>query len=79
MLHGPPRHSSKLEPWLGVAVKVMVVPRGKEATHADGQEIPPGLLVTMPSPGPDVFTDKVNKSGAGLAALIAIERDCVSD
>ena len=33
----------------------------------------------MPSPGPDVYTDRINKSGAGLAALIVIERGWVSD
>ena len=57
---------------MGVAVKVTVVPRGKEATQAEEQEMPPGLLVTMPLPGPEVFTDKVTKSGAGVAGLIAI-------
>ena len=63
---------------MGVAVKVTVVPRGKEATQAEEQEMPPGLLVTIPLPGPEVFTDKVTKSGAGVAALIVSESAWVS-
>jgi len=60
----PPRHPAKTEGPFGTAVKVTtVVPRGKEAVQEEGHEMPPWSLVTVPSPGPDVFTDNVTRSG----------------
>ncbi len=52
-LHGvplPPLQPSKLQPLAGTAVSVGGVPSGKLDEHVPGQEIPAGMLVTVPCP-----------------------------
>jgi hypothetical protein len=45
-----PLHPAKIEPTPGVAVKATVVPGAKPALQVPGQDIPVGLLVTVPAP-----------------------------
>jgi hypothetical protein len=45
-------HPVKVDPFVGVAVKVTTVPIAKFAEHPDGHEIPAGELVTVPVPVP---------------------------
>src|SRR4029453_5565357 len=47
----PPLQPVKLEPAVGVAVKVTAVPLAYAAEHVAPQEIPAGLLVLLPVPG----------------------------
>jgi hypothetical protein len=52
----PPAHPAKVEPALGVAVRVTAVPGAKLALQVVPQLIPEGLLVTVPVPVPAFFT-----------------------
>ena len=53
----PPAHPAKVEPELGVAVRVIVEPLLKVALQAWLQLMPDGELVTVPLPAPLVCTD----------------------
>ena len=48
-----PDHTPKVEPPLGVAVSVTVVPTGNAEIQSVGQFMPLGLLVTVPVPLPE--------------------------
>jgi hypothetical protein len=48
----PPLQPEKVEPAAGVAVKVTAVPLPYEATQVVPQEMPAGVLVTVPMPAP---------------------------
>ena len=50
-LHSP-LQPAKVEPTPGVAVKATVVPGAKPALQVPGQDIPLGLLVTVPTASP---------------------------
>jgi len=45
-----PLQPVNVDPFVGVAVRVTVVPVANSAAHVPGQEIPLGLLVTVPVP-----------------------------
>src|SRR4030095_12805179 len=49
-LQPPPLKPLNVDPLVGVAASVTVVPVAKSAAHVPGQEIPLGLLVTVPFP-----------------------------
>jgi hypothetical protein len=53
-----PDQPEKVEPSAGVGVRVTIVPSAKLALHIPGQEIPAGLLLTVPVPVPDNVADK---------------------
>jgi len=55
----PPLQPVKVEPAAGVAVRVTAVPVVNAAEHVVPQEIPAGLLVTVPLPVPDRETVSV--------------------
>ena len=52
----PPLQPVKVEPAAGAAVKVTTVPVVKAVEHVAPQEIPAGLLVTVPLPAPALET-----------------------
>ena len=54
-----PLQLAKVEPLLGVAVRVTVVATGKVAPHVLPQSIPTGELVTVPLPLPAFATERV--------------------
>jgi hypothetical protein len=56
----PPLQPEKVEPAAGAAVKVTAVPLANAAVHVAPQEIPAGLLVTVPVPAPLELTVSVN-------------------
>src|SRR5437879_379890 len=55
----PPLQPVKVEPAAGAAVSVTTVPVVNEAEHVAPQEIPAGLLVTVPLPAPAMDTVSV--------------------
>jgi hypothetical protein len=55
-LQPPPLQPVNVEPPVGAAVRATVLPLGKSAAQIVPQEIPLGLLVTVPVPVPDVVT-----------------------
>ena len=55
----PPLQPVNVEPAPGAAVSVTIVPGVNEAAHVAPQEIPAGLLVTVPVPAPAVDTVSV--------------------
>ena len=55
-LQPAPLKPLNVDPLIGVAVSVTVVPVAKSAAHVPGQEIPLGLLVTVPVPFPPRVT-----------------------
>ena len=55
----PPLQPLNVEPVAGAAVRVMAVPLANAAEHVVPQEIPAGLLVTVPVPVPDLLTVSV--------------------
>ncbi|HTX52057.1 MAG TPA: hypothetical protein VMD08_01505 [Candidatus Baltobacteraceae bacterium] len=55
-LHPPPLQPVKVDPPLGVAVRVTIVPLAKPALQVAPQLIPAGLLVTVPLPLPLLLT-----------------------
>ena len=57
-LHPPPLQPVNVEPPVGAAVSTTVLPIGKSAAQVVPQEIPLGLLVTVPAPVPDSLTVK---------------------
>lgn len=56
---GSPLQPAKDEPVSGVMKRVTEEPKGNEAEQVLPQEIPDGLLVTVPFPVPLLFTVKV--------------------
>ena len=55
-LQPPPLHPAKLNELVALAVRVTWVPLAKLALQLEGQLIPPGLLVIVPVPLPEVVT-----------------------
>jgi hypothetical protein len=55
----PPVQPVKVEPAAGVAVKATAVPLANEAAHVAPQDMPAGLLVTVPAPEPPLLTVSV--------------------
>jgi len=60
-LHPSPLQPVKLESVVALAVRVTLVPRGKDALHVPGQLIPAGSLVTVPLPAPANVTVSVGR------------------
>src|SRR5437588_2390163 len=71
----PPLQPVKVEPAPGAAVSVTTVPGVKEAEHVAPQEIPAGLLVTVPLPAPALETVSVEP---GDTPVPLTNRDSVS-
>ena len=67
-LHAP-LQPVNVEPPMEAADRVTVLPLAKSAAHVVPQEIPLGLLVTVPVPVPDLLT--VNRSVLGMAVNVA--------
>ena len=65
-----PLHAAKVEPTPGVAVKATVVPGAKPALQVPGQDIPLGLLVTVPAPA--IVTVSVTGGGGAVAVKLAV-------
>ena len=63
-----PLQPVKVEPLAGVAVRLMEVPFAKLAEHVLPQLMPAGLLLTVPSPGPVLFTTK-RASGSATCSV----------
>src|SRR2546422_11377199 len=57
--HPAPLQPLKVEPAAGAAVKVTAVPLAYVAEQVAPQEMPAGLLVTVPVPGPVLLTVSV--------------------
>jgi len=66
----PPLQPEKVEPAAGVAVKITVVPPAYAAMHVAPQEMPAGLLVTVPIPEPVLFTVSVKAWRAKVAVTV---------
>src|ERR1043166_2290173 len=74
-LHAPvplqaPPQPANVEPESGAAVKLTTVPFAKLAEHVAPQEIPEGVLVTVPAPVPLLATVRVK--GPGFAVKFAL-------
>jgi len=67
-----PLQPAKVEPTPGVAVKTTVLPGAKPALQVPGQDIPLGLLVTVPSPAPPIVTVSVIGGGGAVAVKVAV-------
>ena len=65
----PPLQPVKLEPSLGVAVRVTVAPEVKRCEHDPGHEIDASSLETAPDPVPAVMTVS---NGIGAGANVAV-------
>src|SRR5213083_245721 len=63
----PPLQPEKVEPAVGVAVKVTAVPLANGAEHVAPQAIPAGLLVTVPAPAPALVSVRVKDGTANVA------------
>ena len=48
--HPLPLHPTKIEPESGVACRMMTLPGVKVSVQSAPQEMPPGVLVTVPEP-----------------------------
>ena len=57
-LHPPPFQPVNVEPPVGAAVSTTALPIAKSAAQVVPQEIPPGVLLTVPVPVPDLLTVK---------------------
>ena len=68
-LQPPPLQPVNVEPPVGAAVRATVLPLAKSAAQTVPQEIPLGLLVTVPVPVPDLLT--VNWCVLGMAVNVA--------
>jgi hypothetical protein len=66
----PPLQPENVEPAAGVAVSVMAVPLAYAAAQVGLQEMPAGLLVTVPSPEPALFTVSVSAWTAKVAVTV---------
>jgi hypothetical protein len=69
-----PLQPAKVEPASGVAVSFTLVPFVKDAEQATPQEIPAGLLVTVPVPAPVLL----NESRSGAWSKVAVTALSVS-
>jgi hypothetical protein len=65
-----PLQPANVEPESGTAVKLTTVPLAKLAEHVVPQEIPEGVLVTVPVPAPLLATVRVK--GPGFAVKFAL-------
>src|SRR5213592_4212631 len=63
----PPLQPEKVDPAVGVAVKVTAVPLANGAEHVAPQATPAGLLVTVPAPAPALVTVRVKDCTANVA------------
>src|SRR5437773_1471383 len=63
----PPLQPEKVEPAVGVAVKVTAVPLGNGAEPAAPQAMPAGLLATVPAPAPALVSVRVKDCAANVA------------
>src|SRR5207247_665997 len=66
----PPLQPVKVEPAAGAAVKVTAVPLEYAAAQVAPQEIPAGLLVTVPVPAPVLLTVSVKLCTAKVAVTV---------
>lgn len=75
-LHPPPFQPVNVDPPAAVAVRVTELPLTKLAEHELPQEMPLGVLVTVPIPVPDFVTFKVAVLATALkiAAIVAVVR-----
>jgi hypothetical protein len=71
-LQPAPLNPLKVDPFVGVAVSVTVMPVAKSAAHVPGQEIPLGLLVTVPVPLPVKFTVSRSVETATLKRAVTV-------
>ena len=55
----PPLQPLNVDPAVGAAVKVTAVPLANAAEHVAPQEMPAGVLVTVPIPAPVLLTVSV--------------------
>jgi hypothetical protein len=67
-----PLHPAKIEPAGGTADKATVLPDEKLALHVPGQDIPLGLLVTVPAPDPSIVTVSITGGGGAAAVKDAV-------
>ena len=65
----PPDQPAKVDPAVGLAVKVTAAPWLNCAEHVEPQLIPPGELVTVPLPVPALLTVSVC---CGTAVKVAV-------
>src|SRR5439155_123308 len=66
----PPLQPLKIEPAAGAAVRVTGVPVANAVEHVAPQEIPAGLLVTVPVPAPVLLTVSVKLCTAKVAVTV---------
>lgn len=66
----PPLQPLNVEPVAGMAVKVTALPLANAAEHVAPQEIPAGLLVTLPVPAPVGLTVSVKVCTAKVAVTV---------
>ena len=70
-LQSPPQPVN-IEPAAGAEDKATVLPDEKLALHVPGQDIPLGLLITVPAPAPPIVTVSVNEGGGTAAVKVAV-------
>src|SRR5436309_2100218 len=63
----PPLQPEKVDPAVGVAVKVTAVPLANGAEHVAPQAMPAGLLATVPAPAPALVSVRVKDCTANVA------------
>ena len=66
--HAPPQPPND-QPAAGVALRVTLLPVSKLAEHDEPQSIPPGALVTVPSP---FFPTATGYDEAGMSVNVAV-------
>jgi hypothetical protein len=71
-LQPAPLNPLNVDPFVGVAVRLTVEPVAKAAAHMPGQEIPLGLLVTLPVPLPAKFTVSRSVETATLKRAVTV-------
>lgn len=71
-LQPPPLQLVKVEPLVPAALSVTVVPVAKSAAHVPGQEIPLGILVTVPVPVPARLTVSRSVETATLKRAVTV-------
>ena len=67
-----PLQPAKADPTPGVAAKTTVLPVAKPALQVPGQDIPLGLLVTVPTPAPPIVTVSIIVGGGVVAVKVAV-------
>src|SRR5205807_795823 len=67
-----PLQPVKVEPAAGAAVRVTTVPVVKEVEQVAPQEIPAGVLVTVPPPAPDLVTASDESIDAAVPVATAV-------